>query len=333
MAVAILLSVLLLFIVTAPRTEAQSEDNPQEGSNTTSENAQSSEASGTSNEKPEIFEAPGPEPSGSETLGSLSPAQKKAISEQGYLVPDQAAYEQAKEKAAAEAQQQSSGEKSFSSAATLAPQTVNGFNGVYSTCCGPSDSTEAIGPGSYIELVNAKFAIKDRSGSTIKTDSLKSLVGVGSGHFVFDPQIIWDPGTERFYYAGDDVVSDTDNRLVFGFSKTSNPSSAADFCKYGLKFGSRFPDYPKLGDTQDLLLIGANAFNGNSFLGSDLYSITKPASGSTCPDISTFTISQKQNLKDPEGLHRHGESVHTRPGEPDRHERHGLGRCAPKVGS
>jgi hypothetical protein len=233
----------------------------------------------------------------------LSPAQKKAISEQGYLVPDQAAYERAKEKAAAEAQQ-SSGEKSSSSAATLAPQNVKGFSGVYSTCCGPSDSTGAIGPSRYIELVNIKFAIKSRTGKTIKTGSLNSLLGVPSGHDVFDPQIIWDPGTERFYYAADDVVSATDNRLAFGFSKTSNPSSAADFCKYVITFpDNRFRDYPKLGDTQDLLLIGTNTFDGvtEDFLGSDLYSITKPAAGSTCPDKSTFTIGQKQNLKDSTG--------------------------------
>ena len=74
----------------------------------------------------------------------------------------------------------------------------------------------------------------------------------------FDPQIIWDPTTSRFYYVADDVISATDNRLAFGFSKTASPSSAADFCKYTLRFGSRFPDYPKLGDTEDLLLIGVN---------------------------------------------------------------------------
>ena len=77
---------------------------------------------------------------------------------------------------------------------------------------------------------------------------------------MFDPQIIWDPTTRRFYYVADDVYSAIDNRLAFGFSKTASPSSAADFCKYVIKFGPRFPDYPKLGDTEDLLLIGANTF-------------------------------------------------------------------------
>lgn len=301
-AIAALLSVSLLLVLTAPRTEAQSQDNSQDDASTASENAQSSETNGASREKPEIFEAPGTEPSGSESPGSLSAAQKRAIFEQGYLVPDQAAYEQAKENAAAEAQQ-SSGEESASSTGTLALQNVKGFNGIFDTRFAPSDSTGAVGTSRYIELVNAKFAIYDTNGSTIKTGSLKSLVGAGRGHSVFDPQIIWDPGTQRFFYVADDVVSAGDNRLVFGFSKTDSPSSAADFCKYVIPFGSRFTDYPKLGDTQDLVLIGTSSFNGftESFLGSDLYSITKPASGSTCPAASTFTIGQKQNLKDSTG--------------------------------
>jgi len=46
----------------------------------------------------------------------------------------------------------------------------------------------------------------------------------------------------------DDVQSAIDNRPAFGFSKTASPSSVADVCKYVMKFGSRFPDYPKPGD-------------------------------------------------------------------------------------
>ena len=88
----------------------------------------------------------------------MSAGQKKVVSEQGYLVPDQAAYEQAKDEAAAQAEQFSS-EKSSSSVGTQTPQTTSGSAGVYSTCCGPSDSTGAVGTSWYIELVNNKFGI------------------------------------------------------------------------------------------------------------------------------------------------------------------------------
>ena len=289
MVLAVLLSILLLFLVTAPRTEAQNQDNSQEDAN-------------TALAKLEVLDDPG-----EGTPGPLSAAQKKAVFEQGYLVPDQSAYDQAKNEAAAKAEQPSS-EKSSLSVGTQAPQTTSGSEGVFSTCCGPSDSTGAVGTSRYIELVNVNFGIYDTTdlGTPLNTGSLNDLVpGDTSSHSIFDPQIIWDPDTQRFFYVVDDVVSATENRLAFGFSKTDSPSSAADFCKYSISFESRFLDYPKLGDTQDLLLIGANAFDTNdSFLGADLNSITKPPAGSNCPDKSTFTTSTTQNLKTGDGTTR-----------------------------
>ena len=104
-------------------------------------------------------------------------------------------------------------------------------------------------------------------------------------------QVIWDPTTSRFYYAADDVVSSSDNRVAFGFSKTASPSSAADFCKYTIGFGTVFPDYPKLGDSQFFAMIGSNLFSGsNSFLGSDLLAISKPPAGTSCPAASSFKL-------------------------------------------
>jgi hypothetical protein len=56
-------------------------------------------------------------------------------------------------------------------------------------------------------------------------------------------------------YVADDVYSAIDNRLAFGFSKTANPSSVADFCKNLINFGSRFRDYPKLGDGVAMMVV------------------------------------------------------------------------------
>jgi hypothetical protein len=229
--------------------------------------------------------------------GPLTPAQKRAI--QGYLVPDQEAYEQAK----AEAQQKAerlSAQGAPAPAQVEQPQTFRSWAGLRDPRVSPSDSTGAIGPSRYIELINVKYGIYNRTGNTpIATGDLNQLAGVAPypRAFVFDPQIIWDPTTRRFYYVADLVYSETDTRLAFGFSKTANPSSAADFCKYSIKFGARFPDYPKLGDTEDLLLVGVNSFEGFEFLGSDLVSITKPPAGSGCPDRGQFTVDRKLRLQ------------------------------------
>jgi hypothetical protein len=248
---------------------------------------------------------------GSGNPGPLSATQKLAI-KQGYLVPNQDAYERAK--ASAQRLAGGGGRKlTYAAAQGADPETFRSWEGIRDPRPTPSDSTGAIGPTRYIELINIRYAIYDRtSNRPIGTGTLNELVGEppppppgeNKGVVVFDPQIIWDPTTRRFYYVADDVYSAIDNRLAFGFSKTASPSSAADFCKYVIKFGPRFPDYPKLGDTKDLLLIGANTFLTSRlglYLGSDLVSITKPSAGSGCPSRSEFTVDIERKLREAAG--------------------------------
>jgi hypothetical protein len=249
---------------------------------------------------------------GSGNPGPLSSTQKLAM-KQGYLVPDQDAYERAK--AAAQRHSGGGGKSTYAATQGADSETFRSWEGIRNSKGGtPSDSTGAIGPTRYIELINIRYAIYDRtSNRPINTGTLNELVGEPpppppgekKGVKVFDPQITWDSTTRRFYYVADDVYSAIDNRLAFGFSKTASPSSAADFCKYVIKFGPRFPDYPKLGDTKDLLLIGANKFVGFKAvpvpLGSDLISITKPPAGGGCPGLSEFTVDTETNLQEAAG--------------------------------
>lgn len=223
--------------------------------------------------------------------------------------PDEASYAKAKAKANAKAnkakakQPSGGGSESTSTLANQATQAVlNGFEGVNGNSQ-RSDSNGAIGPSQYIEVTNdAGFAIYDRYSTIPKAqDTLRNLTGQ-SGH-IFDPMVMWDPDTNRFYYSTADTESDTDKRLDFGFSKTPTPSSAADFCKYTIPLGSIHADFPRLGDMKNFLLIGTN--NSNSgYIGSFLYSVPKPdpAVGSSCPDASTFpTVGQTKALKDSSG--------------------------------
>src|SRR5215212_7555589 len=173
-----------------------------------------------------------------------------------------------------------------SSSGAKTPTTVARSRGLNDPKVGPSDSTSAVGLDRYIETVNNKYGIYKVTGisPTIGQGVLTELFGVDPKTRVSDPQMIWDPDTSRFYYAGLALFSPTDNRLEYGFSKTDKPTSAADFCHYSTSFGDNIPDYPKLGDTQNLLLIGFNSFNARgNYRGSQLSGVQKPPSGSSCP--------------------------------------------------
>jgi len=113
----------------------------------------------------------------------------------------------------------------------------------------------------------------------------------------------WDPATNRFYYTAIFIFSASDNRLGFGFSKTSHPNNVTtDWCHYTLSFGARLPDYPKLGDSKDFLIIGVNSadLTTGSFLGSDLIAISKPEAEDEgkCPEVGKFKVGKDLVLVD-----------------------------------
>jgi hypothetical protein len=285
-AIAVLLSGLGLFLLAASRTEAQNQ--------------------GTTNSSPpqELRVEDAGLGTSSPNSSTNSSTDEEETSGPGREVPDEAAYEKQKKKANDKARAKQPSTESTSPGAASATQNVLGNSEGVNGSTPRSDSNGAMGPSQYIEMTNDGFAIYDRSSSTPTAQgSLQDLTGEPSTNHVIDSMMIWDPDTNRFFYSAADSAANTDNRIAFGFSTTSTPSSDADFCKYTIPLGSIWPDFPRLGDTQDFLLIGTNNSNKEvgGYVGSNLYSITKPTSGTTCPDKSTFTVDQKQNLKDASG--------------------------------
>jgi hypothetical protein len=184
------------------------------------------------------------------------------------------------------------------------PAIVGGLNfgGQHNANVAPPDTTGAIGPSRYIQLVNETAAIYNRiTGAVIVSGTLNTLAGLSSTVNTFDPQMMWDPGTSRFYYVMDSIFSATDNRLSFGFSTTANPANlTTNWCHYTLGFGSFFPDYPKLGDSAFFAIIGSNGF-APGFVGSDIVAISKPPAGTGCPSASSFKLGAVFNIKDSTG--------------------------------
>ncbi|HEY2775971.1 MAG TPA: hypothetical protein VGK20_18165 [Candidatus Binatia bacterium] len=221
-----------------------------------------------------------------------------AVRERAHIhVIDSAGYEQQKQMAATAPQSSVAGEASVSipgenlSTDPLVT-VVRKWEGLRGMAGAPTDSTSAIGRTRFIELINSNFGIFDRSSTVpMSTGTLDQMLGcVFCGDAIqTDPQVIWDAGTNRFYAVYLEV-SELGNSLLIAFSTTASPSSASDWCRYSLSFGDSIPDYPKLGDTSDFILIGTNGFTGDpgSYTGSSVSWVTKPHAGTTCPDASTF---------------------------------------------
>lgn len=202
------------------------------------------------------------------------------------------------------------GEDSSSALAAgpLSPSVATGWAGVRDPSTAPPDATGAVGESRFVALVNRKFAIYDKSSTDpIKTGTLNQFAGVPATNTTTHPQIIWDPQTSRFYYltltipATDPPMAD--NRLAFGFSTTANPSSPADFCHFQIAgyVDQQVPDLPKLGDSRYFLLMAVSAFHPDfGYIRGDSIAITKPPSGSTCPDPASFGITFVPDLMNPD---------------------------------
>jgi len=185
-----------------------------------------------------------------------------------------------------------------------APVASPSWQGVDENDLAPPDPTGAIGTNSYVQFINDQMAIYSRSGSLIANAGIEALAG-GAHLDYSDPQVIWDPATNRFYYLILRVANDT---FAWGFSKSNNPTSVSpsSFCNYTADYGygSNLPDYPKLGQTKDFLLVGANIYAVEAFLGSDIDWITKPQSKkplTACPPAASFKQGQVTAIKNADG--------------------------------
>ena len=244
------------------------------------------------------------------TTASAQPAPafdaRQYLHDHGYLpLRGVATLEAAKAHAAAVAAAHASADLAPAPAPRLAPTIGPSWQGTSQSSVTPPDPNGAIGPNSYVETVNVRMAIYSRTGSSIASANFSSLTGNSNGS---DPMVLWDPDTQRFYY---NIWNTGNASMDWGFSKDNNPTTIpGSWCRYETSFGyptTSFPDYPKLGQTKDFLMIGVNFYPSSSSsqsTSSDLLWISKPqgqGTVTTCPSAGTFTSGKVTGLLNNDG--------------------------------
>ena len=128
----------------------------------------------------------------------------------------------------------------------------------------PPDTMGAVGPNHVAELINGRFAVYDRAGVQsvgISLNSFWSNAGVShDGSFAFDPRLLYDPFSQRWFACSVDNAAGPNNFLV-AVSSSSDPTASWS----GFKIDSdgadvRWADFPTLGLNGDALVISANMF-------------------------------------------------------------------------
>ena len=173
----------------------------------------------------------------------------------------------------------------------------------------PPDSTGAIGPTRYVEIVNQLVGVFDRNNlARLSQLDLGTFSAVPAGLTTSDPQIQWDPQANRWLY-GLVGFATGNNYLLFGWSKTADPSDlAGGWCRYGVSTGSNLQDYPKLGHDANFVTFGSNVYDdsksGFPFVTANIWAIAKPSAGDvTCSSAvsATYFADATHLLKNSDG--------------------------------
>jgi hypothetical protein len=130
----------------------------------------------------------------------------------------------------------------------------------------PPDTTGAIGPADYVEMVNEQIAVYARNNLMAAVSgpiSVQSFVGAGTNVSYCDVQVQWDPDAGRWFYLFLFCnASNFANDIHFGWSKTANPEDlATGWCHFIGVTNNLLWDYPKLGHNRNYFIVGANAYD------------------------------------------------------------------------
>jgi hypothetical protein len=169
----------------------------------------------------------------------------------------------------------------------------------------PPDSTGAIGPNHYVEMVNSSVAVYDRNLTLLASTTLQSFINQAPGVFLCDPQVQWDESAQRWLFSFPYCnTASTVQRLFVGWSMGTSPLplSSAGWCQFAINNDPYVMDYAKLGHNSNYLIVGGNLYNESTptpnppFAGAGILWVQKPANGvTTCvvpppPGRSTFPL-------------------------------------------
>ncbi|QNN21039.1 hypothetical protein HED60_01730 [Planctomycetales bacterium ZRK34] len=169
----------------------------------------------------------------------------------------------------------------------------------------PPDTMGAVGPNHIGVLINGRWSVYNKNttpGSLISGMSLNNFwstkTGVTpSGSFAFDPRIIYDNASGRWFAAAVDNAGAANNFLV-AVSATNDPTGSWS----GFKIDSdtdnvEWADFPMMGVNQDAVVISANMFPVSSG-GTSTSFLVLPKSDllAGSPTVANRTLIENQNL-------------------------------------
>jgi len=159
-----------------------------------------------------------------------------------------------------------------------APALITDFNGIDFTGSFPPDPVVAAGPTSLVLVTNGSATIRTKTGALVASTTLVSFFGSvrASGESAFDPKVVYDVGSSRFFLLAVGRITDPSctpgtcvSHFFLAVSKSSSPAStgstdwffyAFDATLDGGTATANWADYPGLGVDSTAVVLTANMF-------------------------------------------------------------------------
>jgi hypothetical protein len=122
----------------------------------------------------------------------------------------------------------------------------------------PPDTDGAVGPDQFVEFLNGSYRVYDQSGALLQHSTLAefwSSAGV-TPLFPFDPRVLFDPSSQRWFTSSADNTTAPSN-ILLAVSKTSDPTQGWQAVAIP-NDPSHWFDFPTLGINQDGIFLSAH---------------------------------------------------------------------------
>ena len=165
----------------------------------------------------------------------------------------------------------------------------------------PPDTMGAVGPDAIVELINGRFAVYDKTGAQQTASTLDQFwIAAGvtpTGSFSFDPRVLYDTASGRWFAVSVDNPGAANNFLV-AVSNSSDPTAGwTGFQIDSDADNSHWADFPMLGMNQDVLTISANMFDlGNGSANASFLVVPKSGLLATPPTVANSTLIEDVTL-------------------------------------
>ncbi|MEQ9236503.1 PEP-CTERM sorting domain-containing protein [Coleofasciculus sp. E2-BRE-01] len=148
----------------------------------------------------------------------------------------------------------------------------------------PPDTMGGVGSEHIVELINGRYSVYEKTtGTPVQTSSLNQFwsdAGVSFSSFAFDPRVLYDPFSERWFATSVDNPG-SDNNFLLAVSNASDPTAGwTGFALDSDSTNQRWADFPTLGFDQDGVYVSANMF---------------PISGRGAGGVTTTTVAVPKN--------------------------------------